>query len=132
VDHAEPPGEAELERWLGGALEAFEQLRSIRPGATSEWRRYSKAGPWTVKVVLAKRTLWYLTPTEEGLHISMVFGGRATEAVLAADDVPETVKAALRDARPYAEGRGIRLPVAGTADVGLLERLLAIKLAPPG
>jgi hypothetical protein len=132
VDRAEPPGGAELERRLAGAFEAFERLRSIRPGATSEWRRYSRAGPWTLKIVLAKRTLWYLTPTDEGLHVSMVFGVKATDAVLAADDLPEFVKTALREARPYAEGRGIRLPVAGIADVALLERLLAIKLAPPG
>ena len=113
MDRAGPPRRADLEQWLGGALEAFERLRSIRPGATSEWRRFSKDGPWTLKVVLAKRTLWYLTPTDEGLHVSMVFGVKATDAVLAVDDLPEFVKTALGEARPYAEGRGIRLPVGG-------------------
>jgi hypothetical protein len=125
-----PPARDDLERLLGPAFEAFERLSAIRPAATTEWRRYSKAGPWTLKVVEAKRTLCYLTPTGEGLHVSIIFGAKATDAVLAADDVPNHVRTALREARQYAEGRGVRLPVQTTADVGLIERLVGLKLDP--
>ena len=125
-----PPERGDLERLLGPAFEAFGLLSTFRPAATTEWRRYSKAGPWTLKVVEAKRTLCYLTPTDEGLHVSIIFGAKATEAVLAADDVPDHVKTALREARQYPEGRGIRVPVGTVADVGLIERLVALKLDP--
>ena len=130
--NAGPPDRGDLERLLGPAFEAFELLSAVRPATTTEWRRYSKAGPWTLKVIEAKRTLCYLTPTDEGLHVSIIFGAKATEAVLAANDVPDHVKIALREARQYVEGRGIRLPVGTPADVGLIERLVAIKLAPSG
>jgi len=71
-----------------------------------------------------------LTAVQAESQVSIIFGAKATEAVLAADDVPDHVKTALREARQYVEGRGLRLPVGTVADVGLIERLAALKLDP--
>jgi hypothetical protein len=123
-----PPAETTIADRLGRSRAAFEQLRALRPGVTAEWRRYTKTGPWTLKVAEGKRTFFYLTPGDGEFTVTLILGERATEAALAADDVPEVQKRALRDARPYQEGRGIRVPVRGTTDVPDVERLLAVKL----
>jgi hypothetical protein len=130
TDDTSPPEDADIARTLGSAFAAFDRLRALRPTVTAEWRRYSKKSPWTLKVVEGKRTLYYLTPTDGSLTVSIILGERATEAVLAADGITERVKTDLRQARPYLEGRGIRVPVASTADTELVARLVAIKLDP--
>ncbi|HSK52275.1 MAG TPA: DUF3788 family protein [Clostridia bacterium] len=124
----ELPDENALVGSLGAARPAFDRLRGLRPGTTAEWRRYTKAGPWTLKVTEGKRTLYYLTPGVDEFHVTLILGERATAAALEADDVPAEQKQALREARPYAEGRGIRVVVGGDEDVATIERLLAIKL----
>lgn len=122
------PDEEALVGSLGGARPAFDRLRRLRPGTVAEWRRYTKAGPWTLKVTEGKRTLYYLTPGVDEFQVTLILGERATEAALGAADVPEAQKQALREARPYVEGRGIRVAVQSERDVALVERLLAIKL----
>ena len=57
----------------------------------------------------------------------MVFGERACEAVYSSN-VSEDIKHALREARPYVEGRGIRIDVRTDSDLGDIRALLAIKL----
>jgi hypothetical protein len=123
-----PPAETTVADGLGRSRAAFEQLRALRPGVTAEWRRYTKAGPWTLKVAEAKRTLFYLTPGDGEFTVTLILGERATAAALAAEDVPEVHKRALREARPYAEGRGIRVAVRDDGDLADVERLLEIKL----
>lgn len=129
-DGQRPPDPAEVRRALGLSHDAFDRLASLRPTVAPEWRRYTRAGPWTLKVVEGRRTLYYLTPGEGEFHVSIVLGERATAAALSADDIPESLKTALREARPYAEGRGVRVPVRDLADLPPIERLLAIKLDP--
>ena len=124
------PDQAGLLGLLGAARDAFDRLAAPGGGATAEWRRYSKASPWTLKVVAGKRTLYYLTPGDGEFTVTLILGERASVTALAAHNVPGQLKQALRDARPYAEGRGIRIPVRGISDLGPVERLLAIKLAP--
>jgi hypothetical protein len=123
-----PPAEATLTGALGQSRSAFEHLRTLRPGVGAEWRRYSKAGAWTLKVSEGKRTLFYLTPGDGEFTVALILGERATAAALAAEDVAEVHKRALREARPYAEGRGIRVAVKGEHECAAIERLLEIKL----
>ena len=125
-----PPDEAELVGSLGAARGAFDRLAAPGAGVTAEWRRYSKASPWTLKVVAAKRTLYYLTPGDGEFSVALILGERATVAALADDGVPEPLKQALRDAWPYAEGRGIRVTVRGMDGLAPIDRLVAIKLHP--
>jgi Protein of unknown function (DUF3788) len=125
-----PPVTSEVARTLGRARSAFERLAAPGDGVTAEWRRYGKASPWTLKVIDGRRTLYYLTPEEAGFMVAVILGERATATALASNDIPEPIKQALRDARPYAEGRGIRVPVRESRDVAVIERLVAIKLDP--
>jgi len=47
-----------------------------------------------------------------------------------AGTIPESIKTMLSEARPYVEGRGIRIPVDSKRDVPIVAKLVEIKTAP--
>jgi hypothetical protein len=57
-----------------------------------------------------KRTLLYVTPEREKVTVAIVLGERAYRLVMESS-LPDRIKKILSEARPYAEGRGIRFPV---------------------
>ena len=111
-----PPPADELVRLLGKAKSAFLALTHDRPGATCEWRRYNEKSPWVMKVSEGDRTLFYVTPQANQFEVTVVLGERATRAALAGR-VREGLHAAIRSAKPYVEGRPVRVVVAGKADL---------------
>jgi len=125
---AKPPGERELARMLGPARAAFRALTE-REGSTCEWRRYSAASPWVLKATCGERTLFYVRPEVGRFEVTVVLGERAAAAALAGR-VREPLHEAIRTARRYAEGRPVRVIVAGEADLGGVDELLAVKLDP--
>jgi hypothetical protein len=123
------PSVEELARLLGKSYDAFQALTHERTGATCEWKRYSKKGPWVVKVSEDERTLFYLTPHADRFEVTVVLGERATKAALAGRVRP-ALHGAIRSARPYVEGRPVRVVVAGKADLAGVAELVAVKLKP--
>jgi hypothetical protein len=76
-----------------------------------------------------KRTLLYLTPEKNAVRVAIVLGERAV-GVAMASRLPKAIKTMLQEAKPYAEGRGIRFPVSSAADLPVVEKLVAIKTTP--
>jgi hypothetical protein len=70
----------------------------------------------------------YLLPREGHFLTAFVFGEKAT-AVVRASDVPAAVVKELNEARPYAEGRGVRLEIRTRQDLATMKKLAAIKMA---
>jgi hypothetical protein len=127
------PSADDLASELGGAREAWD---GIIASATErftplgqEWKPSSSAFGRMCVLKHGKRTLLYLTPQRETVIVAIVLGERAAEIALAGD-LPEAIKDRIREARPYAEGRGIRFPVASVPDVSIVARLVAIKTSP--
>lgn len=125
----EAPRVDEIVGRLGRAKTAFLALTHHRAGATCEWKRYGKKSPWVMKVSEGGRTLFYVTPQVNQLEVTVVLGERAVEAALAGR-VRKGLHAAIRSARPYVEGRPVRIKVAGRADLEGVAELLAVKLKP--
>jgi hypothetical protein len=73
-----------------------------------------------------KRTLVYLTPENEKIKVAVVLGERAYE-LLKASAVPAKIKKLFAEARPYAEGRGIRFIVKSVGDIPVVAKLVEIK-----
>jgi len=73
------------------------------------------------------RNLVYLIPGGGNFEVAVVLGERAVALALESD-LPATFKKLIRDARPYAEGRGIRFPVHGVESVPVVDQLVALKL----
>jgi hypothetical protein len=126
-----PPSPRELALLLGRSHSAFLALTQRGSAVTCEWKRYGKKAPWVLKVSRADRTLFYVTPKADAFEATVVLGERATEAALAGR-VSKSVHAFIRGAKPYAEGRPVRVPVKDEADVAGVEQLVAVKLDPTG
>ncbi len=73
-----------------------------------------------------KRTLLYLTPDKDRIWVAIVLGERAFQLALASS-LPEVIKNLFLEARPYAEGRGIRFPIHSPEDLPAVAELLEIK-----
>jgi hypothetical protein len=94
-----------------------------------EWRPSKSAFGSMCLLRRKKKTLLYLTPGKGEVVVAVVLGERAVGLALAAD-LPEEIKALIREARPYVEGRGIRFPARTMADVPVVTMLVAIKTTP--
>lgn len=125
-----PPTSSELAAVLGGAHAVFRAMSARFSGATSEWKRYSKKAPWVLKVSDGDRTLFYVNPGRGSFDVTVVLGARATDAALGGR-VSKSLHASIRAARPYAEGRPVRVVVTSEADLAGVEELVAVKLDPP-
>jgi hypothetical protein len=76
-----------------------------------------------------KRTLLYLIPQKRKVLVAIVLGARAFGQAKASA-LPAAIKTLLIEAKPYAEGRGIRFPVSSARDIPAIAKLVEIKIAP--
>lgn len=124
-----PPTSRKLSALLGGSHAAFRTLTQRGAAVTGEWKRYSAASPWVLKVSQGKRTLFYVTPRAGEFEVTVLLGKRATDAALAGR-VSKALHASIRDARAYAEGRPVRVTVEDEKNLAGVEQLIAVKLKP--
>jgi hypothetical protein len=94
-----------------------------------EWKPSKGAFGWMCLLKHKKRTLLYLTPEKKSIQVAIVLGERAVDLALASP-LPQAIKTMLQEAKPYAEGRGIRFPLRSAADLAVVEDLVAIKTTP--
>jgi Protein of unknown function (DUF3788) len=128
-DEGKVPSADELAGLLGTSNSAFLALTHDRARATCEWKRYGTKSPWVLKVSEGDRTLFYVTPQANQFEVTVVLGERAAQAALAGR-VRGELHAAIRSAKPYVEGRAVRVVVAGKADLAGVAELVAVKLKP--
>jgi hypothetical protein len=76
-----------------------------------------------------QRTLLYVTPEKEKVTVAIVLGERAYRLAMAST-LPAPIKKMFSEAKPYAEGRGIRFPVSSSSAISVVEQLVKIKLTP--
>lgn len=126
----EPPAKAELQAFLGSASELWNAIICVleqRFSSLEQQWRPSKAGFGRLCLLRHKtRTLLYLTPDKEKIWIAVVLGERAA-AIAASSTLPVEIKKLIAEARPYAEGRGIRFAVTSAAEIPVITTLVAIK-----
>jgi hypothetical protein len=131
-DKAAAPTDAALRRTLGGAAAAWRTLiarTGSRHGPVVE--QWSFAGArfgWSLRLQRQARVLLYLIPQEDRFLVGIVLGGKAVAAAKSAR-LPAAVQKAIAEAPVYGEGTGLRLAVAGEADLAPIERLLDLKVS---
>ena len=69
-----------------------------------------------------------MIPGRRSFGVSFCLGGKAVAAA-EQSTLPESILEAIRTARPYAEGRGVRVEVKRKADVENIKKLVEIKMA---
>ena len=117
---------------LGSSYKLWDKIKislSTNYGRLNEdWKFYGQKIGWTLKLLYKKRNLFFLTPYENYFQIAFVFGGKAV-VVVEQSDLPLNIIDELKNARKYAEGRGLRIAIKKQNDVKLVLRLTEIKIA---
>jgi hypothetical protein len=128
-----PPTDLELKAVLGSAGVLWSAIVHAVEGTVSpldtEWKP-SKTGFGRMCLLQhKKRTLLYLMPEKEKVRIAIVLGERAYGLAMASS-LPVAIKKMFSEAKPYAEGRGIRFLVGSLSDIPTIKKLVEIKTTP--
>jgi hypothetical protein len=128
-----PPSDTELAGFLGSASGLWTEIvRTIEEGfppLNAEWRPSRADFGRICLLQQKKRTLLYLTPESGSIRIAIVLGERAFGTAMTSN-LPAAIKKMLSEARPYAEGRGIRFPVSKSSNIPVVRKLVEIKTMP--
>jgi hypothetical protein len=125
------PSEKDLASVLNGTYVLWNELREFvykrYPMAVEEWNYPGKKYGWSYRIKDRKRAIIYFMPRDKGFMVAFVFGPKATEKILETG-ISDKIKADLRKAKVYAEGRGIRIDVLDETFMNDIKRLIQIKL----
>ena len=130
---ANPPSDADLERVMGSAWSVWNEI--IRHAETSHapltktWKPSKAEFGRMCLLQHGKRTLAYLTPGKGLIWVAVILGERAFRLAMASS-LPDGIKSLLLEAKPYAEGRGIRFSVDSLDDLAAIAKLLELKTTP--
>ena len=132
--NVQPPSKTELKDTLGSALPLWEGIiqsaETAHAPLTKLWKPSKAEFGRMCLLQHKKRTLLYVTPDRDKVWIAMVLGERAYQLALSSS-LPDGIKKLFLEARPYAEGRGIRFPISSPNDLSPIAKLLEIKTTPP-
>jgi len=131
LDKSHIPSDADLKEALGGKYELWMEIRNSvyqkYPTGTEEWNFPGKKYGWSFRIKDKKRAIIYLLPRQDAFLVAFVFGNKAYETILKSE-VSDQIKTGLTEARVYAEGRGIRIPVPDRSGLEDIYRLIDFKL----
>jgi Protein of unknown function (DUF3788) len=127
------PSVAELAAMLGSAEGVWtgivDAIKAQFASLDLQWKPSKSDFGRICLVQHKKRTLVYLTPEKEAVLVAIVLGERAYGLAMASS-IPAKIKTLFSEARPYAEGRGIRFLVKSTRDIPVVAKLVEIKVTP--
>lgn len=132
IDKHTTPSDADLANALAGTYPLWQELagftKSLFPSAKNEWHFSGEKYGWSFHISDKKRVILYLLPRDRFFKAAFVFGQKATDHILDSD-IAADIKDELRQAKPYAEGRGIRIDVKNKKAISDLKKLIQIKIA---
>ena len=130
-DKPAKPTPQKLARALGESNSLWKQIKKHLKAEygelTEDWKHYGQKSGWILKTLRKKRNLFFFIPLEGGFKVSFVFGDKAVAAA-EQSDLPKDLIKTLKNARKYAEGRGLQIQVKAPADVEHIKKLVEIKL----
>ena len=130
-DKAKKPTDQKLAKALGKSNRLWKEIKKNLKAEygelIEEWKFYGQKSGWILKTLRKKRNLFFFIPLEGSFKVSFVFGDKAV-AVVEESDLPEEIITSLKNARKYAEGRGLQIDVKGVADVEHIKKLVEIKV----
>ena len=131
VDKAKQPDDNDLSDALGETKSLWDQLKTYviesYPPITEDWKHYGKSSGWTMKLLCKKRNLFFSYPGEGMFWLGFIFGNKAVAAI-EKSSIPQKLIDELRNARKYAEGSCLKLPVHTAEDIETAKQLIAVKV----
>jgi hypothetical protein len=127
------PTSAELKAVLGSAdavwSDIFRVVEDVVAPLNTEWKPSKTEFGRMCLLQHKKRTLLYLTPEQEKVTVAIILGERAYGLAMTSS-LPAAIKKMFSEARPYAEGRGIRFSVNSPSDISTIKTLVQLKTTP--
>ena len=131
TDRSLEPDDQILSGTLGASFKSWTEIKNAiteEHGTTrEEWKYYGAKSGWVLKLLLKKRNLFFLIPGDKHFTLGFVFGDRAVEAI-EKSRLPAAMIREVKDARRYAEGRGLRIDVRNRTPVSHVLKLVDIKV----
>src|SRR5690242_7352540 len=114
TDKASQPEEGDLKKALAKTYPLWKEIEEytlkIKPGVLRTWNYSGLKFGWSCRISDSRRVLIYLLPRDEFFKTGFVFGENAYREIMSSK-ISESIKTLLKAARPFAEGRGIRIIV---------------------
>ena len=131
TDKSHQPNNQMLSEVLGETNQVWEEinkhLKSVYGELIQEWKFYGKNYGWQLKTLRKKRNLFFIIP-HDGYFIQVfVFGDKAVSAI-EQSDLPDNIKETLKNAKKYAEGRGLSIDVKSPEMIEIIKKLIEIKI----
>ena len=130
-DKAIMPDNGMVSAVLGDAAAIWDELRShvetTYPSVVGEWKHYGKAAGWSYKLLSKKQNLLFFVPRTDSFRLRLVFGEKACACIESDGDLPIEIKALVRVASAYQEGRSIDIDVTRYEQLNAIKRLIQIK-----
>jgi hypothetical protein len=131
-DKSKKPEDEALAQVLGKSVGLWQaihaDLAASYPAVENEWQFTSPKYGWILRARHKRRTILYMIPAEGSFTVSFCLGGKAVAAA-EQSTLPAEILEEIRNARPYAEGRGVRVEVKRRVDVESVRKLVEIKMA---
>jgi len=131
LDKSTQPTERQLKVAIADTYEYWNEIKNritkLYGDTKGEWKFYSKKSGWTLKTLLKKRNLFFFQPFKNYFSLTFIFGDKAVNEI-EKSDVSESLKKLLRDAKKYAEGRGLLVNVKTRSDLFDVNKLIDIKV----
>lgn len=132
ADKNSEPNIQDLKKALGKTFLIWKNiedfLMTTKPDAMAVWHFSSTKFGWSYRIKDNKRVLLYLLPRDNFFKAAFVFSQKATEQILLSE-ISEEIKTDLRNAKAYAEGRGIRIEIKDASKTNDIKNLITIKIA---
>ena len=131
IDKSVKPNNKMLVTALGPSYNYWESLKNVLEreyGAlTEEWNYYGSKSGWSLKLLLKKRNMFFFVPCNKYFRLAFIFGDKAIKAA-ESSDLPLNMIQELKNARRYAEGRGLKVEVKKQTDMKHIVTLVGIKV----
>lgn len=131
TDKKTEPGEAQLKSALGQTHSHWKSLEKTvlkeKPDAAGKWYFSGDKYGWSYRISDTKRVLIYLLPRDKFFKVAFVFGAKAYDKIMISS-VASSIKTELKNAKAYAEGRGIRIEIKNTDLLQDIAELIHIKI----
>ena len=132
INHPNEPTDEELTAALGAARALWDNLLAQLAGdyelVTRDWHSYSRKSGWSLRVRRKDRNIVYLLLGTGEFQAAFMLGDKAIAAARQ-DKLPQRTLRTIDEARRYAEGTGVRVAVNRPADIAVVKKLVAAKLA---
>jgi hypothetical protein len=126
IGRTECPTDDDLSQALGPAKSPWDlllaDLANEHGVSNLQWKSYSRKAGWSVRALLGKRTIVWMTPCENCFRVTFILGDKAMHAARASG-------LACHDAKKYPEGWAVSLEIQNTHQLAEVMKLSAIKLA---